>query len=221
MENIEPKFVVIEGNIGAGKTSFVQQITQEFDAKSVYEEFADNPFLAKFYKNPERYSLQLELSFLIDRFKQLQRELSSRDVFHSLIVSDYYFSKSLIFSKNTLSGDEYRLYRRIYFSIYSNLPKPDLYVYLHKNTDNLLQNIKKRGRSYEKDINAEYLANIQSGYFEYFKQQSNFKFLVIDTNEVDFVNNKADYELVKDIIFNKQYEVGVTRIIPSDIRTTR
>ncbi len=206
-------FIVLEGNIGAGKTSLTRKIAAEYNAKAVYEEFADNPFLAKFYEDPKRYSFQLELTFLIDRFKQLKNQLSNRDVFHSLIISDYYFSKSLIFSKNTLSDDEYNLYRRIYSIIYSNLPKPDLYVYLHKNTDNLLINIKKRGRDYEKHINADYLQKIQNGYFEYFKHQSQFSFLIIDTNNLDYVNNEADYEKIKDIIFNYDYEKGIHRRI--------
>jgi deoxyadenosine/deoxycytidine kinase len=135
-------------------------------------------------------------------------------VFRSLIISDYYFSKSLIFGKNTLSGDEYALYRRIYSIIYSSLPKPDLYVFLHKNTDKLLNNIKKRGRDYEKSINAEYLMKIQNGYFEYFKQQSQFAFLVLDTNEIDFVNNNKDYEKIKQLIFNEEYKIGMHRRIP-------
>lgn len=214
---MEHKFIVIEGNIGAGKTSLTRKLTAEFNAKAVYEQFADNPFLAKFYENPKQYSFQLELSFLADRFQQLKNELSTRDVFRSLIISDYYFSKSLIFGKNTLSGDEYSLYRRIYSIIYSALPKPDLYVFLHKTTDNLLSNIKKRGRDYEKHINAEYLEKIQSGYFEYFKQQSQFAFLIIDTNHMDFVNNNLDYQKIKSLIFDRNYEPGIHRRIPEQL----
>ena len=208
---MQNKFIVIEGNIGAGKTSLTKMLSDDFNAKSVYEQFAENPFLAKFYKEPERYSFQLELSFLADRFHQLKSELSNRDVFKSLILSDYYFSKSLIFAKSTLAGDEYSLYRQIYSIIYSSLPKPNLYIYLYKTSKNLLINIKSRGRDYEKDINAEYLDKIQAAYFEYFKQQQEFAFLIIDTNNIDFVNNKAHYNKVKSLIFDTEYELGVHR----------
>jgi deoxyadenosine/deoxycytidine kinase len=206
---MEHKFIVIEGNIGAGKTSLTKMLKTDYNAKAVYEQFADNPFLAKFYDDPEHYSFQLELSFLADRYQQLKNELSNRDVFRSLIISDYYFSKSLIFGKNTLSGDEYALYRRIFSIIYSSLPKPDLYVYLHKNTNKLIENIKSRGRDYEQNINAEYLQKIQDGYFEYFKHQKQFAFLIIDTNTVDFVNSTEDYEKIKELIFNNTYEAGM------------
>ena len=206
---MEHKFIVIEGNIGAGKTSLTKMLKADYNAKAVYEQFADNPFLAKFYDEPEHYSFQLELSFLADRYQQLKNELSNRDVFRSLIISDYYFSKSLIFGKNTLSGDEYALYRRIFSIIYSSLPKPDLYVYLHKNTDKLIENIKSRGRDYEQNISAEYLQKIQDGYFEYFKHQKQFAFLIIDTNTIDFVNSAEDYQKVKNLIFNTEYEAGV------------
>ncbi|MEA2040919.1 MAG: deoxynucleoside kinase [Bacteroidota bacterium] len=208
---MQNKFIVVEGNIGAGKTSLTNMISEQYSAKAVYEAFADNPFLSKFYKEPERYSFQLELSFLAERFQQLKSELSNRDVFKSLIVSDYYFSKSLIFAQSTLSGDEYALYRKIYSIIYSSLPKPDLYVYLYKTSDQLLENIKKRGRDYEQDIKADYLNDIQSGYFDYFKQNQELTFLVIDTNFVDFINNKEHYNKIRSLIFDEEYSHGVHR----------
>ncbi len=154
-------FLVIEGNIGAGKTSLSKKIAEDFNAKLLLENFANNPFLAKFYEDPERYSFQVETSFLIDRYNQLKNQLQNPDIFTNFMVSDYYFAKSLIFSKNTLKDDEYNLYRQIFYAIYKNLPRPDLYVYLNLPVDKLLINIKKRNREYEKNIKPEYLEKIQ------------------------------------------------------------
>ena len=206
-------FIVIEGNIGAGKTTLSHKIAEEFNAKLILEQFAENPFLPKFYRDPEKYSFPLEMSFLADRYNQLKKELSERDLFKSFTISDYYFMKSLIFSKQTLQDDEYSLYRQFFHIIYNSLPKPDLYVYLHSNVDNLLKNIKKRGRDYEQEITADYLLKIQDSYFEFFKQQQDLNFLVIDTNEIDFVNNEDDYRKVLDAIFQAECKKGLNRII--------
>jgi deoxyguanosine kinase len=137
------KFIVIEGLIGAGKTSLSKKIAEKYNAKLILEQFADNPFLPKFYKEPEKYSFQLELSFLAERYHQLKDELSSGDLFKSFLISDYYFTKSLIFAKSTLADDEYRLFRNLFDIILATLPKPDLYVYLHLKPENALKNIKK------------------------------------------------------------------------------
>ncbi len=207
-------FIVIEGNIGAGKTTLSEKIAKDFNAKLIPEEFAENPFLPKFYKNPEKYSFPLELSFLADRFHQLNTQISNRDLFKSFVVADYYFTKSLIFAKNTLSDDEYNLYRKIFNIIYTSLLKPDIYVYLYLDINNLMKNIKKRGRDYEKNIEVSYLEKIQNGYFEYMKQhREEYKFLIIDTNKIDFVRNPEDYEKIKDIIFNREYKLGINRVI--------
>ena len=207
-------FIVIEGNIGAGKSTLAKKIADEFNAKLIPEEFAENPFLPKFYKNPEKYSFPLELSFLADRYLQLNNEIRDRELFKSFIVSDYYFTKSLIFARNTLTDDEFHLYRRIFNIIYTSLPKPDLYVYLYLDINNLKKNINRRGRLYEKDIKPEYLDKLQKGYFEYMRMHSDeFKFLVIDTNKIDFVRKQADYERIRDLIFNKNYKIGINRII--------
>ncbi len=205
-------FVVIEGNIGAGKTSLTKQIAQDLNAKVIFEQFAENPFLPKFYQDSEKYSFPLELSFLADRYHQLKAELSS-DMFKNFVIADYYFTKSLIFSKNTLQDDEYKLYRRIFNIIYNSLPKPDLYVYLYLSVENLQKNIKKRGRDYEQNISNEYLEKIQNGYFSYFKQEKEGTFLVIDTNEIDFVNNPEDYKKITNTIFQNQYSKGIHRVI--------
>lgn len=206
-------FIVIEGNIGAGKTTLSHKISEERNAKLILEQFAENPFLPKFYKDPEKYSFPLEMSFLADRYNQLKKELSERDLFKSFTISDYYFMKSLIFSKQTLQDDEYTLYRQFFHIIYNSLPKPDLYVYLHSNVEKLLSNIKKRGREYEQEITAEYLLKIQDSYFEFFKQQQDLKFLVIDTNDIDFVNQQSDYEKITKAIFETQCKSGLNRII--------
>lgn len=206
-------FIVIEGNIGAGKTSLSHKIAEEYNAKLILEQFAENPFLPKFYKDPEKYSFPLEMSFLADRYNQLKKELSERDLFKSFTISDYYFMKSLIFSKQTLQDDEYNLYRQFFHIIYNSLPKPDLYVYLHSDVDRLLANIKSRGREYEQEISADYLLKIQESYFEFFKQQRDLSFLVIDTNEVDFVNQELDYCKIKECILNQKYDKGLNRVI--------
>lgn len=187
-------------------------IAQEYNAKLILEQFADNPFLPKFYKEPDKYSFQLELSFLAERYQQLNQDLTSRDLFKPFTVADYYFMKSLIFAKATLSEDEYNLYRQIFNIIYKSIPRPNLYVYLHVDVNKLQCNIQKRGRDYEKGISSEYLIKIQNGYFDFFKQQNDISYLVIDTTNMDFVGNQADYERVKDLIFNKKYEKGITRI---------
>ncbi len=210
---MELNYIVIEGNIGAGKTSLAKRISQDFNGKLILERFADNPFLPKFYQDPERYSFLLELSFLADRYNQLKKELSDRDLFKSFTIADYYFMKSLIFARATLSNDEYNLFRQIFDIIYSTLPKPDLFVYLHVNPDNLLLNIRKRGRDYEQRITREYLENIQEGYFEFFKQHPELIFLIIDTNNIDFISNPEDYREVVKTVFQKEYVSGLNRVI--------
>ena len=203
------QYLVIEGNIGAGKTTLATLLAQELNAKLVLERFADNPFLPKFYSNPDRFSFTLELSFLADRYKQLNEDLRSVSLFQPLIIADYFFMKSLIFAHNTLSGDEYNLYRQIFEIIYSSIPKPDLYVYLHLPTQKLLENIHKRGRDYEQTITFEYLEEIQKGYFDFFKQHPEYTFLVIDTTNMDFVSNQADYLKLKDVIFDQKHSKGM------------
>jgi deoxyadenosine/deoxycytidine kinase len=207
------KFIVIEGLIGAGKTSLSKRIAERYNSKLILEQFADNPFLPKFYDNPGKYSFPLELSFLAERYQQLKDELATGDLFKSFLISDYYFPKSLIFAKSTLVDDEYNLFRKLFNIIHSTLPRPDLYVYLHLSTENALKNIEKRGRSYEQSIEAEYLDVLKKNYFEYFKQEKNIRFLIIDTNGIDFVNNNTDFEAVIDIVFNKEYPIGINRVI--------
>ncbi len=206
-------FIAIEGNIGAGKTSLATLIAEEFNAKLILEQFEDNSFLPKFYKEPDKYAFPLEMSFLASRFQQLKDQLGNQDLFKSFTISDYYIVKSLIFAQKTLAEDEFKLYTRFFYIILNQLPKPDLFVYLHVKTPKLQENIRIRGRSYEQDIKDEYLEKIQDGYFEFIKQQTNLPILVIDTNNIDFVNNENEYRTIVDLI-NKEYKPGIHRIIP-------
>ena len=208
------RLVIIEGNIGAGKTSLASRISNDYHGHLILERFADNPFLPKFYQDPDRFAFPLEMSFLADRYTQLKKELIDPDIFVPFIVADYYFMKSLIFAGNTLAGDEYKLYSQLFHIMYASLPKPDLYVYLHQDPDNLLINIWNRGREYESAITADYLKKIQTGYFDFFRQEPSMRILVVDTREIDFVNNQVDYYALLDTIFGQEYPVGLSRIFP-------
>lgn len=196
-------YIAFEGNIGAGKTTLVHKIAEDFNAKIVLERFADNPFLPKFYKDQNRYAFPLEMSFLADRYQQLSDDLAQFDLFKDFIVADYHIFKSLIFAKITLQEDEYRLYRNLFDIIYKEMPKPDLYIYLYQNTDRLLQNIKKRGRTYEQNIEGQYLDKINNGYLEYIKSQKDLNVLIIDVSDRDFVKKQEDYLFVLNEIQKK------------------
>ncbi len=209
METVRYNYIVIEGNIGAGKTTLASMIARDHNAKLILERFADNPFLPKFYSDPTRYSFPLELSFLADRYRQLKEELVEQDLFRSFTVADYYFMKSLVFSSQTLEKDEFSLYRQIFYIIYSSLPKPDLYVYLHVPPERLLKNIATRGREYEKSITADYLSGIQESYFNFFRQNPENRYLVLDVSGIDFVASNEDYLKVTDMIFREPVEPGI------------
>lgn len=196
-------YIAFEGNIGAGKTTLTTKIAQDFNAKTVLERFADNPFLPKFYKDQNRYAFPLEMSFLADRYKQLSDDLAQFDLFKDFIVADYHIFKSLIFAKITLAEDESRLYRNLFDIIYREMQKPDLYIYLYQNTTRLLQNIKKRGRSYEQNISEDYLDKINTGYLDYIKSQTNLNVLIIDVSDRDFVKKQEDYLYILDEIQKK------------------
>ncbi len=207
------QFLVIEGNIGAGKTTLASMLAEDYNAKLVLEQFADNPFLPKFYHDQERYSFPLELSFLADRYNQIKKQVLDLDLFHSFLVADYYFAKSSIFARNTLKDDEYRLFRQIFDIVFESMPKPDLYVYLHTDSKNLLNNISKRGRDYEQNISKEYLEKIRTGYFNFLKQITTFPVLIIDINNIDFVHNPDHYGQLKGAIFKRDYKLGLNRLI--------
>ncbi len=210
---IKYNYIVIEGNIGAGKTTLAGRIADQYNAHLILEQFDDNPFLPKFYQDPEKYSFPLELSFLASRYKQLNDELSPRNLFKTFTVADYYFMKSLVFASSTLKGDEYNLYRQIFYIIYGTLPMPDIFVYLHLSPEHLLNNIKKRGRDYEQSITLEYLQKIQDSYFTFFKQNPANKYLILDINDIDFVADEDHYNKIIEIIFSNEYNFGLNKVI--------
>jgi deoxyguanosine kinase len=204
-------FIAIEGNIGAGKTSLATRISQEFNGKLILEQFEDNAFLPKFYENAAKYAFPLELSFLASRYQQLKDQLTHQDLFRSFTIADYFIHKSMIFAGKTLDGDELTLYTRLFKIIEASLPKPDLLVYLYLNIDHLKSNILKRGRPYEQNIDFDYLEKIQAGYIEFLRQQQNMRILIIDTNKMDFVDNKEDYSKMVALI-SSEYQTGITRV---------
>ncbi len=179
------------------------KLAEDFNAKTVLERFADNPFLPKFYQDQNRYAFPLEMSFLADRYQQISDDLAQFDLFKDFIVADYHIFKSLIFAKVTLAEDEFRLYKTMFDIIYKEMPKPDLYIYLYQSTDRLLANIKTRGRTYEQEIPAEYLEKINNGYLDYIKSQKDLNILIIDVTNRDFLNYQEDYIFILEEIKNK------------------
>lgn len=210
---LEHKYLVIEGNIGAGKTSLATMLARDTDSRLVLEQFNDNPFLAKFYEDPERYAFQVELSFLSERYQQIKTELGHPDLFGQAVISDYLLAKSFIFSKHNLKNDEMKLFEKLFSIINLQAPKPDLYVYLHVPVEQLLDNIQKRGRSYETNIKKSYLKEVQEGYFGFFKSQTDLKILVLDTSHLDFVNKEEDYEKIKKLILTSEHKEGMNLFI--------
>lgn len=195
-------YLVIEGNIGAGKTSLSKLIAKDFGGKLILERFKDNPFLPKFYEDAARYAFPLEMSFLADRYQQFLDDIRQFDLFSDFVVADYDIYKSLIFAEVTLQPEEFDLYKKLFNLMYKDVSRPDLYVYLHQNTERLLQNIKKRGRSYEQDIQADYLKRINQGYLEFIKNQSTHRNVkIIDVSDLDFVENRSHYlQLLKELV---------------------
>jgi deoxyadenosine/deoxycytidine kinase len=199
-------FITIEGNIGAGKTTLSHLLSRHFNARLVLEEFADNPFLPKFYENPKLYAFPLELFFMAERYKQLKDLIQQKDLFQSVTISDYLFTKCLLFAKVNLPDDEFRLYQRLFDIIHQQLLQPDLLIYLHTPVSRLQQNIKKRNRSYEKNIADEYLFSIQETYTHYIKDH-NIKTLFIDASNADFLGNEKHLKVVIDALEN-DYDEG-------------
>jgi deoxyadenosine/deoxycytidine kinase len=184
------KFITIEGNIGAGKTTLCQLLQRELGGQLILEQFAENPFLPKFYRDRSKYAFPLELSFLAERFKQLKEVLNTGDLFSEYTISDYLFIKSKLFARVNLPDDEYKLYETLFDIIYPNLPEPDLVVYLHAPLSKLRRNITQRNRSYEQDIPDDYLLDLQNAYLQLIKS-SKYRSLVIDTTQTDFLNNPS------------------------------
>ncbi|NCU03181.1 MAG: deoxynucleoside kinase [Chitinophagaceae bacterium] len=199
-------FVTIEGNIGAGKTTLAHLLSKHYNARLILEEFADNPFLPKFYENPQQFAFPLELFFMAERYKQLKELLHTQDLFNSITISDYLFTKCLLFAKVNLPADEFRLYQNLFDIIHQQLVQPELLIYLHSPVSRLQQNIRKRNRSYEQQIADEYLFNIQETYTQYIKQH-NIKTLFVDASNADFLGNKEHLQIIIDAL-DKEYEQG-------------
>jgi deoxyguanosine kinase len=204
------QFITIEGNIGVGKTTFSKMLAVALEFRIVLEEFADNPFLPKFYEQPERYAFSLELFFMAERYRQLG-DLRDQDLFAKGIVSDYFFVKSKLFAENNLSDDELLLFNRLSDIALKNLPKPDLIIYLHSEVSRLQKNIEKRGRSYEQNISDDYLLDIQNKYFDFFKKHTDFPVLIVDVTNVDFVNDSLIFQQLLSLT-HKSYSNGIHTI---------
>jgi deoxyadenosine/deoxycytidine kinase len=200
--------------MGAGKTTLATRIASEFNGKLILEEYEPdkNPFLAKFYKEPDKYAFQVEMTFLALRYQQLKDKFINLDLFHDFIISDYYAAKSLVFSRETLQPEEYELFSRFFNIIFSNIPKPELMVYLYLDVEHLQHNIHKRGRDYEQQIEDSYLEHLQQNYFDFIKQQTDMRILILDTNNIDFVANQRDYEKILEAI-DQPYDVGIHRLV--------
>ena len=201
------KFIAIEGNIGSGKTSLSRKIARDYNAELILESFAENPFLPKFYKDPEKHGFSLELFFMSERYHQLKNKWID-DLFFSTKVADYFFMKSKIFAQNNLQSDELLLFNKLFEIMLSSLPYPDLLIYLHADVKRLQYNIKKRGRVFELDIKDEYLESIQESYLDYLKKQRKSPVLILDITNVDFIDNNDIYNRIKGLIDN-EYQIGV------------
>ena len=201
------RFVTIEGYIGAGKTTLATLLSKHFQSRLILEEFADNPFLPKFYEKPEQYAFPLELFFMAERYKQLKELLQTQDLFQSVTISDYLFNKCLLFAKVTLPEEEFKLYQKLFDIINPQIVQPDILIYLHSPVDRLQSNIKKRNRSYEQTIPNDYLISLQDTYLEYIKQH-HLKTLFIDASNADFIDNKEHFQIILDAL-NKEYEPGL------------
>lgn len=199
-------FITIEGNIGAGKTTLSHLLSRHFNARLILEEFADNPFLPKFYENPKLYAFPLELFFMAERYKQLKDLIQQKDLFQNITISDYLFTKCLLFAKVNLPEDEFRLYQRLFEIIHQQLLQPDLLIYLHTPVSRLQKNIKKRNRHYEQNISDEYLFNIQQTYTHYIKDH-NIKTLFVDASNADFLGNEKHLQVIIEAL-EKDYEDG-------------
>ena len=193
------QFITIEGNIGAGKTTLSNILAQKLNAKLILEEFADNPFLPKFYEKPDQYAFPLELFFMAERYKQLKDFLNTQDLFQQVTISDYLFTKCLLFAKVNLPSEEFRLYQKLFDIIHQQISVPDILIYLHAPVQKLQDNIKKRNRSYEQDIKDDYLFNLQETYTSYIKQH-NIKTIFIDSSNADFIGNDKHVQVVLDAL---------------------
>ncbi len=199
-------FITIEGNIGAGKTTLAHLLSKHFNARLILEEFAENPFLPKFYENKEQYAFPLELFFMAERYKQLKESLQSKDLFQQITLSDYLFTKCLLFAKVNLPEQEFLLYQKLFDIMNPQLIQPDLLIYLHAPISKLKDNIKKRNRPYEQSIGSDYLFSLQEIYSSYIRQHQ-VKTLFVDVSNADFLGNEKHLQIVLDAL-DKEYDNG-------------
>jgi deoxyguanosine kinase len=204
---MQHRFITIEGNIGAGKTTLAHLLAKRLNARLILEEFADNPFLPKFYENPKQYAFPLELFFMAERFKQLKDNLFKTDLFQSITVSDYVFTKCLLFARINLPEEEFKLFQKLFDIMQQQLVFPDVIIYLNSSITRLQRNIKKRNRSYEQKIPDSYLQSIQDTYTNYIKQHA-IKTIFVEADNADFLSNEAHMQAIIDVLdkdFEEQY----------------
>ena len=201
MKDLTSKYIIIEGPIGVGKTSLSNKLALEWDADLVLENIDDNPFLSKFYKNPREVSLQTQLYFLLTRTRQVQA-FKQQDIFSNTRVSDFMLQKDRLFAQVTLNNEEYDLYDQLYSYMTVDIPKPDLIIYLQAPASTLMKRIKKRGRDFEKYIDTEYLERLNAMYLKFFNTYNASPLLIINAEDIDFVNNKNDYKNLLDKIYS-------------------
>ena len=195
------RFITIEGNIGAGKTTLASILSNRLNARLILEEFADNPFLPKFYENPSQYAFPLELFFMAERYKQLRELVAQQDIFQTITISDYLFSKCLLYAKVNLNEEEFKLFQRLFDIVLHELVKPDLLIFLYSPIERLQQNIRSRNRPYEQNIQNEYLQSIQEAYINNLKHMQ-IKTLFVDAGSADFIHNETHIEMVIEAMGN-------------------
>jgi len=200
MSQFPYRFITIEGNIGTGKTTICKKLAEEYNLKLVLESFADNPFLPFFYENAERYAFPVELFFMTERHKQLQENVLQSDLFQETVLADYFFLKTVLFAKNNLNDNEFRLFHRLFKIMNDTFPKPDLLIYMHRPVEVLLKNIKSRNRDYEQSITSAYLESLQNAYFDYFKVEQEIPVLVLELEDINFIKGTSQYDKLIDLL---------------------
>ncbi len=205
------RFIAIEGNIGAGKTTLCEKIANDFDCRLILEQFTDNPFLPHFYDNRDRYAFPVELFFMTERHKQLQEQLGLQNLFQEATISDYFFVKTLLFARHNLNEEEFRLFQRLYKVLNGSFPKPELLLYLHRPVPALMDLISKRARQFETNISSDYLLGIQNSYFQYFRGEDGIPIVILDLEDSDFQDDRTNYDLILKVM-QQRYELGITRL---------
>tara|TARA_B100000902_G_scaffold302663_1_gene290689 strand:+ start:38493 stop:39128 length:636 start_codon:yes stop_codon:yes gene_type:complete len=207
------KYITIEGNIGSGKTSFARKLSEKFESKLLLEEFETNPFLSKFYEDPEKNSLPLELYFLSERYNQLNKYKTNTDLFYQYVIADHSFFKSKLFAQNNLNKEELNLFEKLYNIMSNNIRESDLLIYLHSDIDRIIKNIKNRGRIYEQNINEKYLKSIEEKYFDYIKKQDKTPVIIFDITNIDFVKEEIYFYRILEEIQQFNKDEGIKTIL--------